>query len=146
MLFLIRQFRHDHPLVNLKVFRNRNFAIGCVLIGIFGAAIYGLVTLLPLLYQELLGYNALAAGVAVSPRGVGAIVAMPVIGLLTARIDNRWLIAVGFALFGISSLWFGRVNLANLPVVISVGDHHQRIRIRLHLRSAVDHHDGRSSE
>lgn len=112
VLFLIRQFRHDHPLVNLKVFRNRNFAIGCVLIGIFGAAIYGLVTLLPLLYQELLGYNALAAGVAVSPRGLGAIVAMPVIGLLTARIDNRWLIAVGFALFGISSLWFGRVNLA----------------------------------
>ncbi len=111
VLFLIRQFRHDHPLVNLKVFRNRNFAIGCVLIGIFGAAIYGLVTLLPLLYQELLGYNALAAGVAVSPRGLGAIVAMPVIGLLTARIDNRWLIAVGFALFGISSLWFGRVNL-----------------------------------
>jgi DHA2 family multidrug resistance protein len=112
VLFLIRQFRHDHPLVNLRVFRNRNFAIGCVLIGVFGAAIYGLVTLLPLLYQELLGYNALAAGVAVSPRGLGAIVAMPVIGLLTARIDNRWLIAVGFALFGISSLWFGRVNLA----------------------------------
>ena len=111
VLFLIRQFRHDHPLVNLKVFRNRNFAIGCVLIGIFGAAIYGLVTLLPLLYQELLGYNALAAGVAVSPRGLGAIIAMPVIGILTARIDNRWLIAVGFALFGISSLWFGRVNL-----------------------------------
>src|SRR4029077_15436059 len=109
VLFLIRQFRHDHPLVNLKVFRNRNFAIGCVLIGIFGAAIYGLVTLLPLLYQELLGYNALTAGVAVSPRGLGAIVAMPVIGLLTARVDNRWLIAVGFALFGISSLWFGRV-------------------------------------
>ncbi len=112
VLFLIRQFRHDNPLVNLKVFRNRNFAIGCVLIGIFGAAIYGLVTLLPLLYQELLGYNALTAGVAVSPRGLGAIVAMPVIGLLTARVDNRWLIALGFALFGISSLWFGRVNLA----------------------------------
>jgi len=112
IFFIVRQFRHQHPLVNLKVFRNRNFALGCILIGIFGAAIYGLVTLLPLLYQELLGYNALAAGVAVSPRGLGAIVAMPVIGLLTARIDNRWLIAVGFALFGISSLWFGHVNLA----------------------------------
>jgi DHA2 family multidrug resistance protein len=112
VFFLIRQFRHEHPLVNLRVFRNRNFAIGCFLIGIFGAAIYGLVTLLPLLYQELLGYNALTAGVAVSPRGLGAIIAMPVIGILTARIDNRWLIALGFALFGISSLWFGRVNLA----------------------------------
>jgi DHA2 family multidrug resistance protein len=86
--------------------------LGCVLIGIFGAAIYGLVTLLPLLYQELLGYNALSAGVAVSPRGFGAIVAMPIIGVLTAKIDNRWLIAFGFMLFGLSSLWFGQVNLA----------------------------------
>jgi DHA2 family multidrug resistance protein len=111
VLFVIRQFRHDHPLVNLRVFRHRNFTLGCILIGIFGAAIYGLVTLLPLLYQELLGYNAVSAGMAVSPRGLGAIVAMPVIGILTAKIDNRWLIALGFALFAISSLWFGRVNL-----------------------------------
>ena len=111
VLFLIRQFRSKHPLVNLRVFRHRNFTLGCVLIGIFGAAIYGLITLLPLLYQELLGYNALAAGWAVSPRGIGAIVAMPIIGVLTAKIDNRWLIALGFLLFGISGLWFGRVNL-----------------------------------
>jgi MFS transporter, DHA2 family, multidrug resistance protein len=111
VLFLVRQFLHDHPLVDLRVFRYRNFTLGCILIGLFGAAIYGLVTLLPLLYQELLGYNAVSAGLAVSPRGLGAIVAMPVIGILTAKIDNRWLIAFGFALFGISSLWFGRVYL-----------------------------------
>jgi MFS transporter, DHA2 family, multidrug resistance protein len=112
VLFIVRQFLHDHPLVNLRVFRHRNFTLGCILIGIFGAAIYGLVTLLPLLYQELLGYNAVSAGLAVSPRGLGAIVAMPIIGLLTAKIDNRWLIALGFVMFGISSLWFGKVNLA----------------------------------
>jgi MFS transporter, DHA2 family, multidrug resistance protein len=110
--FLMRQFRHDKPLVDLRVFRHRNFAIGCVLIALFGAAIYGLVTLLPLFYQELLGYTALAAGWAVSPRGVGAILAMPMIGYLTARIDNRYLIAFGFSLFGITSLWFSRINLS----------------------------------
>ncbi len=109
--FLIREFRAEKPLVNLRVFRNRNFAIGCVLIGIFGALIYGLVTLLPLFYQELMGYTALAAGWAVSPRGVGAILAMPIIGALTTKIDNRWLIALGFTLFGISGLWFGEVYL-----------------------------------
>lgn len=109
--FLIRQFRHKQPLVDLRVFKHRNFTLGCVLIGLFGAAIYGLVTLLPLFYQELMGYTALAAGWAVSPRGIGAIVAMPVIGYLTAKIDNRWLIAFGFALFAIASLWFGDVDL-----------------------------------
>ena len=109
--FLLREFRHDKPLVDLRVFRHRNFAIGCLLIGLFGAAIYGLVTLLPLFYQELMGYTALAAGWAVSPRGVGAIIAMPMIGYLTAKIDNRYLIAFGFGLFAVTSIWFGEVNL-----------------------------------
>jgi len=52
--FIVWELRRHAPLVNLRVFRNRNFAIGCVLIACFGAAIYGLVTLLPLFYQELL--------------------------------------------------------------------------------------------
>src|SRR5580692_10020944 len=110
--FLWRELKLEKPLVDLRVFRHRNFAIGCVLIGLFGAGIYGLVTLLPLFYQELMGYTALAAGWAVSPRGIGAIVAMPIIGYLTAKMDNRWLIAFGFSLFGAASLWFGEVNLS----------------------------------
>lgn len=111
LAFLARQFLHDKPLVNLRVFRHRNFTLGCVLIGIFGAALYGLVTLLPLFYQELLGYTALAAGWAVSPRGIGAILAMPIIGILTAKVDNRWLIVAGFLLFAVSGLWFGEAYL-----------------------------------
>jgi len=109
--FLIRQFRLDKPLVDLRVFQHRNFTLGCLLIGLFGAALYGLVTLLPLFYQELMGYTALAAGWAVSPRGIGAILAMPIIGVLTAKIDNRWLIISGFLLFAISSLRFGQATL-----------------------------------
>jgi DHA2 family multidrug resistance protein len=111
VLFLVREFRHKKPLVDLRVFRHRNFAIGCLLIGLFGASLYGLVTLLPLFYQELLGYTALNAGWAVSPRGIGAILAMPIIGYLTAKIDNRWLIMTGFLLFAISSLRFGEATL-----------------------------------
>jgi DHA2 family multidrug resistance protein len=111
--FLIREYRAEKPLVNLRIFHHhRNFSLGCILIGLFGASIYGLVTLLPLFYQELMGYTALAAGWAVSPRGIGAILAMPVIGYLTAKMDNRWLIAFGFTLFGVASLWFGEVNLS----------------------------------
>ena len=113
--FLIRELRHKQPLVDLRIFRHRNFTLGCVLIGLFGASIYGLITLLPLFYQELMGYTALAAGWVVSPRGIGAIVAMPIIGYLTAKIDNRWLIAFGFSLFALASLWFGEVNLGIGP-------------------------------
>ncbi|MGA8025655.1 MAG: DHA2 family efflux MFS transporter permease subunit [Bryobacteraceae bacterium] len=113
--FLVWELRGRKPLVDLTVFKNRNFALGCFLIGIFGAAIYGLITLLPLFYQELLGYTALNAGWAVSPRGIGAIVAMPIIGILTTRMDTRWLIASGFLIFAICGLWFGEVNLAIGP-------------------------------
>src|SRR5437763_640397 len=111
VLFLVRQLLHAKPLVDLTIFKNRNFTIGCLLIALFGAAIYGMVTLLPLFYQELMGYTAQIAGIAVSPRGLGAICAMPIIGILTTRMDNRWLIGSGFAIFAFCSLRFGEVNL-----------------------------------
>jgi len=111
ILFIVREFTSDNPLVDLRVFRHRNFLIGCILIALFGAAIYGLIALLPLFYQELMGYTASAAGWAVSPRGIGAILAMPIIGILTAKVDNRWLVASGFLMFGLSSLRFGQADL-----------------------------------
>jgi DHA2 family multidrug resistance protein len=113
--FLIRELRSRAPLVNLRVFLDRNFALGCLLIGLFGGVIYGVVTLLPLFYQTLLGYTAWAAGWAVSPRGIGAICIMPVIGLLTGRVDNRFLIIFGFVVFGWTSLWMGNLTLQISP-------------------------------
>ncbi len=113
--FLYRQLTIDNPIVDLRVFKNRNFALGCLMIGLFGGVIYGIVTILPLFYQTLLGYPASAAGLAVSPRGIGAILIMPVIGYLTSRIDNRFLIAIGFALFGITSLWMAGLTLDISP-------------------------------
>lgn len=113
--FVIRMLRQKRPLVNLRVFVHRNFTLGCILIALFGGCIYGLITLLPLFYQEVLGYTAFNAGVAVSPRGLGAVIAMPIIGLLTAKVDNRWLIGGGFLVFGICGIWFAEVNLVLSP-------------------------------
>jgi len=113
--FIIRQLIIKNPIVNLRILSNRNFALGCLLIALFGGAIYGLVTILPLFYQTLMGYTAGAAGIAVSPRGVGAVLVMPVIGILASRMDNRWLIAGGFAIFGIAGLWFGGLTLDVSP-------------------------------
>jgi DHA2 family multidrug resistance protein len=113
--FLVRELTAGKPLVNLQIFRDRNFTMGTVLIGLFGGVIYGVVTLLPLFYQTLLGYTAFAAGWAVSPRGIGAICIMPIIGVLTGRIDNRWLIFTGFGLFGLTSIWMARLTLEISP-------------------------------
>jgi len=110
-VFLIREFRARHPLVDLCVFANRNFAFGCLMMALFGGVIYGIVTILPLFYQTLLGYTAWAAGLAVSPRGVGAVLIMPVVGILSNRVDNRWLMMAGFGLFGFSALWMAGLTI-----------------------------------
>jgi DHA2 family multidrug resistance protein len=115
VLFLVRELRSKQPIVDLRVFRNRNFALGCLLIGIFGAVIYGIVTILPLFYQTLMNYTAMAAGFAVSPRGIGAVLVMPVIGVLTGRLDNRWLIAFGFALYAFTAVWMANLTLQISP-------------------------------
>jgi DHA2 family multidrug resistance protein len=111
VLFLIRELTHDKPLTDLRIFRNRNFLVGCILIFLFGAVVYGLITLLPLFFQELLGYTALAAGIAVAPRGLGALLFMPVIGILTGRVDNRYLVCAGFVFTGACTLWLGNATL-----------------------------------
>jgi DHA2 family multidrug resistance protein len=109
--FLIREFIIRNPIVDLKVFKDRNFAFGCVLIFLLGSLVYGLVTILPLFYQTLMNYTASAAGIAVSPRGLGAVLVMPVAAVLSNRVDNRWLIAVGFSILGATAVWMGHLTL-----------------------------------
>jgi DHA2 family multidrug resistance protein len=85
---------------------------------LFGLCVYSTITLLPLFYQELLGYTAFTAGIAVFPRGLGAIVAMPVIGFLGSRFDARYLLTFGFLIFGVMSLTFGNVTLQISPTTL----------------------------
>lgn len=117
-LFIAHCLRSQTPLVNLRVLRDRNFAVGCLLMVLFGLCVYSTITVLPLFYQELLGYTAFTAGIVVFPRGLGAIVAMPVIGFLGAKMDARYLLTFGFLVFGIVSLVFGNVNLQVSPTTL----------------------------
>ena len=111
VVFLIVQLTKRNPIVDLTVFKDRNFAMGCLFISLLGAVIYGIVSILPLFYQTLMGYTAMAAGIAVSPRGIGAVLIMPLVGVLTSRMDNRWLIAAGFGLFAFASLAMSGLTL-----------------------------------
>jgi MFS transporter, DHA2 family, multidrug resistance protein len=113
--FLVRELTAGRPLVDLCVFKDRNFAVGCLLIALFGAVIYGIVTILPLSYQTLLDYSASTAGLAVSPRGLGAVLVMPIVGLLSNRLDNRWIMMCGFGLFAITAARMGHLTLQISP-------------------------------
>jgi DHA2 family multidrug resistance protein len=93
---VIRELKAAHPVIDLGVFRYRTFAIGTTLMMVIGVVLYGSTVLLPLLMQEVLGYTATHAGITNLPRGLASFVAMPLVGYLTAKIDARKLLVVGF--------------------------------------------------
>jgi len=115
-----RSWTNPKGLVDLHVLKNRNFRTGCFLIALLGMCIYITITILPLYYQEVLGYTAFTAGLVVGPRGVGSFVGSPVIGILGSRIDNRKLLCLGFIGFGICALYFGMVNLDIGPYTLLI--------------------------
>jgi len=97
--------------VNLRVLANRNLATGTFLIGLLGVIIYGTTALLPLFLQELIGYSAYQSGMAVAPRGIGAILSMMLAAKLVGRVDERLLIAIGVLIRGSSLFMLGGLNL-----------------------------------
>lgn len=110
--FVVWELRTKEPIVNLRVLGNRNFAVGVVLITAMGVVLYGTIALLPLFLQTLMGYPALQSGLAVSPRGIGAVVSMIVVGRLVGRVDGRYLVMFGFIVVGYSSYLLGDINLS----------------------------------
>jgi len=109
--FVAWELYTPEPIVNLRVFLNRNFAVGCALIASVGVVLYGATALLPLFLQTLLGYPAVESGFAVSPRGVGAIVSMMIVGRLISRMDARYLIVFGFSVLCFSTYLFTLLSL-----------------------------------
>jgi DHA2 family multidrug resistance protein len=109
--FIVWELRAEHPMVNLRVLGNRNFAVGTLLITVVGVVLYSTTALLPLFLQGLMGYPALNSGMAVSPRGIGAVAALVVVGRLVGKIDTRFLIAFGFSLLAYATWQFARINL-----------------------------------
>jgi DHA2 family multidrug resistance protein len=111
LAFVARQLLIAHPIVDLRVLKNRNFAAGVSLITILGAVLYGTTAALPIFLQTLMGYPALQSGMALSPRGIGAFITTALVGRLVGKVPNRLLLAIGFSLLSITSFWLGHINL-----------------------------------
>jgi len=109
--FIWRELAVADPIVNLRVFKNRNFSAGTLITAVYGVILYGVTAMLPLFLQTLLGYPALQSGLAVSPRGLGSFISMFVVGRLVSVVDNRVLLAFGFIILAISAAMLGHINL-----------------------------------
>ncbi|HKT81455.1 MAG TPA: DHA2 family efflux MFS transporter permease subunit [Vicinamibacterales bacterium] len=99
------------PIVDLRVFKVRSYAVGVFLMTVVGFVLYGSMVILPLMLQTLLGYPPLQAGIAMAPRGVGAFFMMPLTGLLIGKVDPRKLLATGLIVGGTTLLWLSQLNL-----------------------------------
>ena len=88
------------PIVSLRVFANRNFAVGSVMIFGIGAILYSGSVLIPQLAQQRLGYNATLAGLVLSPGGAIILLLIPVIGRILPYVQTRYLIGFGFFTLG----------------------------------------------
>jgi len=110
------ELRHPSPIVNFRPLRERNFAACSFIIFCAFAVLYAASTSLPALLQSLFGYDALSAGLVMSPAGIGALVAMPFVGRALGRgADARWLLAAGLLIMAIGNYWMSQMNLEISP-------------------------------
>ena len=108
---VIHQLRSKNPIIDLRVFKQRSYAAGVFLMTVVGFILYGSLVLLPLMLQSLFGYSSLEAGKAMAPRGVGSLLMMPIVGILTSKVDPRRLLVLGLLIGGMTTLWLGALNL-----------------------------------
>ncbi len=113
------EYYHPNPIVDIRLFKNRNFAISCILMFMLGAALFGATVLLPQLVQTLMGYTAEQAGIVLSPGAVVIILLLPFVGRMINKVDPRWMIAFGFAVAGLGLLNMTRVSPEmDMPTII----------------------------
>ena len=113
---IIWELRHRNPVVNFRALGERNFAACCIIIFCAYVALFGATKSLLGLLQTLFGYDALSTGLVMSPSGIFAVLAMPIVGhLIGLRMDTRWLIAAGLLLMTSGNYWMSQLNLDISP-------------------------------
>jgi MFS transporter, DHA2 family, multidrug resistance protein len=103
--FLARVFTADMPIVDLRAFANRNFALGCLFSFVLGIGLYGLTAVYPLYLAQIRGYDALMIGETMFVSGLAMFMTAPIAGRLVVKVDPRLMLVGGFISFAIGTYW-----------------------------------------
>jgi EmrB/QacA subfamily drug resistance transporter len=97
-VFIAHTFRPEHPLLDLRLFRNRNLTVATTTMFLFAAAFFGGLLLVPTYFQQVRGESTLHAGLLVAPQGIGAMLTMPIAGALSDKFPVGRIVPVGLVL------------------------------------------------
>lgn len=111
VLFVVSQLINKKSILDLKVFLDKNYSLGTILMIMVTAVLYSSIAIMPLFLQNLLKYSAYLSGLSMMPRGVGSVTGLIITGIFAKKIEDRSLIAVGLALMGIAGLMFGFLSI-----------------------------------
>jgi EmrB/QacA subfamily drug resistance transporter len=109
LAFVWHSFRPEHPLLDLRLFHNRNLTLSVITMFMFAAAFFGGLLLVPTYFQQIRGESTLDAGLLVAPQGIGAMVTMPIAGRLVdkmpvGRIAPFGLLGIIIGMFGLTQV------------------------------------------
>lgn len=112
VIFVVRELRAEKPMVDLRIFRFWNFSLATLLIFLTSILIYGVSLATPEFLQMMMNYTAGAAGLATSPMGIGAVVAMALVGVMVAKVEPRWILVGGFLILAYAALQMSKITLS----------------------------------
>ena len=126
LAFVWHSFRPEHPLLDLRLFKNRNLTISIITMFLFAAAFFGGLLLVPTYFQQIRGESTLAAGLLVAPQGLGAMVTMPIAGRLVDKMPIGRIVPVGLVLivvgmFGLTQTTATTSYGVLIPILVVMG-------------------------
>ena len=111
MFLVVNELYSEHPIVDLRVFRHRTFAIGNVIVFLAFITLFGTIVLLSFFTQKMMGYTATLAGLALAPGGLATMLVMPVVARLMLKINAKYILAASIVGIATSTFLMGRFNL-----------------------------------
>ncbi|HEY3307648.1 MAG TPA: DHA2 family efflux MFS transporter permease subunit [Desulfuromonadaceae bacterium] len=105
------ELNHEHPIINLRLFKNVSFSAGNLIMFVVGFCLYSSIMLIPLFLQTLMGYSATDAGMVMAPGGVATLIAMPFVGAMLHKRDGRKIVFTGLLIGAVSMFIMQRLNL-----------------------------------
>ena len=118
--FVWHAFRPEHPLLDLRLYKNRNLTVSSITMFLFAVAFFGGLLLVPTYFQQIRGESTLDAGLLIAPQGIGAMLTMPIAGALVDKFPVGRIVPFGLVGIAIGMLAFTQIE-ADTPYPLIMG-------------------------